>query len=188
MIYRIHPDVYQYQIFNIDADIVEDAMGEECLIYMDSTPTSYATSWKEIEIEFYDAITEAPDTNKKIPDIISDDGFLFLNEKAYRLLAPTLSADGEWLGVKYAGQQAYLLNVLSLAEQHEGIDEENTQPDNDGIVHLAFKESTLAGVSIFRTEEDSYLGIYCSEAIKELIEHHELKGCVLTSDLSDKPL
>lgn len=188
MIYRMHPDVKQFQLFQLDADTVEETMGEECLIYMDATPTHYVDSWKSIEIEFYDAITESPDTTKKRPDIMADDdGKLFLSQAAYHRLQSVIDSCGEALPVTYADQAGYLFNVLMLAEQHNAVDQENTQRDHNGLVRLALNETALSRVALFRTEEDDYLGIYCGEEVKDLIETHTLQGCILTPDLSDSP-
>ncbi len=188
MIYRMHPDVKQCQIFQLDADTVEEYIGEGCLIYMDATPTRYAQMWRCIDIEFYDAITESSNTAKKLPDMMADDdGKLFLSHAAYEVLQPVLANCGEALPVTYVGQQGYLFNVLSLAEQHEAIEHEKTQHDHNGLVKLVLNESALEQVPLVRTEEDCFLGIYCNEAIKTLIDTHSFQGCILTTDLSDRP-
>ena len=188
MIYRMHPDVDNYQLFQLDADVVEASMGENCLIYMDATPHQYLEGWKMIEIDFYDAITESPTTTKVLPDImVDDDGKLFLSKQSYQKLRPLLASFGEALPVSYKGEQAYLFNVLSLAEAYEAIDHVNTVHDNNGLVKLALKESALSNVNICRTKEDDYLGIYCNEKLKRAIDSHQLKGCKFNTELVNRP-
>ena len=186
MIYRMHPSVYEFQKFLLDGDTIEEAMGEECWIHFDARPTRYADNWVSIELAFYDAITESEHTTKLIPDLISNSiGQMFVSEKAQHLLAPVLGECGEWLPITYLGKKGYLLNVLNLAEDYDAIDKTQIQRDHDGLIKVAFDEAKLGEYVIFRTEEDCYRGIYCSDAVKAIIDKHKLQGCTLTAGLAE---
>lgn len=184
----MQPDVENFQLFQLDADVVERSMGEDCLIYMDASPIQYLNSWKTIEIDFYDAITESSDTTKSLPDIMADDdGKLFLSNEAYQQLLPQIDAFGEALPIFYGKEKGYLFNVLRLAEEYDAVDKINTAHDNNGLVKLALNETALTGVNLFRTREDNYLGIYCSGEIKAAIDNKGLRGCKFNVNLVNLP-
>lgn len=190
MLYRIHPNVYEFQMIYLDDDAVEEAMGEGCLIHFDPRPKKYAESWVPFNIEFYDAITESGESKKTIPDIITDnDGKLFVSAKAYEKIYSELGQCGEWLPIMYHNtERGFLFNVLTLAEQFDAVDNANTEHDHNGLRHVAFYEEHLAGVTLFRTKEDGYMGIYCTEKAKALLEAQGIKGCKVIADLSNRPI
>ncbi len=190
MIHRIHPNVHEFQMVYLDDDVVEEAMGEDCLIHFDPRPKKYAESWVPFKVEFYDAITESGESKKPIPDIIADNnGKLFVSAKAYEKIYCELGQCGEWLPITYHdNDRGFLLNVLTLAEQFDAVDKENTEHDHNGLHHVAFYEEHLTGVTLFRTKEDGYLGIYCTEKTKNFLEKKGMKGCKVVADLSNRPM
>ncbi|MDN3639320.1 hypothetical protein QWY82_10945 [Simiduia curdlanivorans] len=190
MIYRIHPDVKHYQLFHLDADQVEATLGEDCLIYMDSRPTHYLPHWKPLEIEFYDAyegMSKKPE-NKPLPDIISDNnGKLFLSDKAYQSLKDLLAGCGEFLPVTCGEISGVLFNPLVLAEESNAVDLSLTLRDKWGnLNNLAFHPEKLKH-PLFRTEQDSFRGVYCTEQLKIVVDKSELTGCIFAIDLADRP-
>ncbi|WP_281649136.1 hypothetical protein [Parendozoicomonas sp. Alg238-R29] len=188
MIYKIQPVPKEYQLFILEADDVEDILGEDCLIYMDSRPTRYLSEWSPIPVHFYDEY-QGGLPKKSIPDIISNQlGKLFLNQKAYEVLHPLFKEYGEFLPVTFEDQPAYIFNPLVIAEDLDALDQENTTFDEwDGLKAPAFNKSRLQDIPILRTKIDSYRGIYCSQNVKEVITSHGLLGLSFTEDLSDVP-
>ncbi|WP_062270754.1 hypothetical protein [Endozoicomonas arenosclerae] len=188
MIYRIHPEVKQFQRFALDADEVEDKLGEDCLIYMDSQPTQYKQLWQPIHIEFYRSVSSK--TDNPVPDISCDQlGKLYLSLKAYNRLFTLLQDHGEFLPVEHEdGTKAYLFNPLVLAEDLQAIDQEKTCFNEwDELERIAFIQVALKETPIFRTEVDCFQGIYCQERFKQLVEDSALQGLIITDNLHNQP-
>ena len=188
MIYKIQPDLLQFKQFTLDADEIEDKLGEDCLIFMDSRPTRYSQDWIPLQVEFFDEYPGG-DKNKQIPDLFPDLlGKLFLSETAYAALAPILKKMGECLPILHSGKSGYLFNPLKIAEELQAVDSEQVNRDQWGALEsIAFDEAKLSTIPVFRLAADDYRGIYCGEAFKQAVENAGLKGVNFTTDLRDRP-
>ena len=188
MIYKIQPDLLQFKQFTLDADEIEDKLGEDCLIFMDSRPTRYSQHWVPLQVEFFDEYPGG-DKNKQIPDLFPDLlGKLFLSETAYTALAPMLENMGEFLPVSYSGKSGYLFNPLRIAEEQQAVDSAQVSRDQWGALNsIVFDETKLTTIPVFRLEADDYRGIYCGDTFKQAVENTGLKGVNFTTDLRDRP-
>ena len=183
MIYRIyHND--QYLTFEIPTREVLDKLGRAYPFHINRTPISYAEVWKiPLHVKF-----RPPEdfTQNIVPDIAEVDGKLFLNEKAYNILKSALSSSGEALPVTYDGGTGYIFNILVIAEDKNGIDESRVGYDkNDNLSQFGFNEGIMETIPLFRIKLDHYLGIFCNEVIKTLIEESGLIGVIFGSDVAN---
>lgn len=188
MIFKIQPDIRHYQQFALSIDDVEEKLGEDCLIAMDSRPISYGGQWQAVEGELFD---EFPDgsSKKAKPDVMVDNlGHLYFSNKAYLACATLLNDCGEWLPISIEGNKAYLFNPLTKAEELNAVDAANTQYGEwDALKRVAFHEDKLNTGLLVKTELDSYRGVYCLCDFKDAIETAGLNGLIFNEDLSDLP-
>ena len=188
MIFKVQPDVRQFQQFALSIDDVEDKMGEDCLIAMDSRPIAYTENWQPVELEFFDEFPGGS-ANKAQPDIMIDNlGHLYFSKQAYLACASALNGMGEWLPVTHQGSKAYVFNPLSKAEDVNAVDSDNTQyEEGDSLKRVAFLPEPVKNTPLFKTELDSFRGIYCLAEFKKAVEQAQLNGLIFTDDLSDTP-
>lgn len=185
MIYRIHPNIKEYLHFLISADEIEAKLGEGCRFHLEKKPKSYLETWKPLEVEFFNNYDSQP---KPQPDISIWNGRLYLSAKAFDVLAEVLDGCGELLPVVSGGERAYLVNVLNSADDVDAVDSKLTVRNEwNELVSLGFDEDKVSGFPLFRTKQDSYRGVYCSERFKEMIELSGLSGVVFAVDLPDVP-
>ena len=188
MIYKIRPDLNHFQQFTLNQDEIEEKIGEDCLIFMDSQPTQYLVQWQPLSVEFFDEYPGG-DKNKQAPDIMPDLlGKLFVSARAHQILQPLLINAGEWLPVLAAGKPAYLFNPLCLAEDRQAVDSASIARDQWGMLQsISFDEDKLVDTPLFRTAADEYRHLYCQDMLKQAVEHAGLKGAVFSVDLRDRP-
>lgn len=55
----------------------------------------------------------------------------------------------------------------------------------DEMEHLGFIEDRLQSAPLFRTEFENYMGFFCSEEFKDLVEITNLKGITFSVDISN---
>ncbi|HVL00919.1 MAG TPA: hypothetical protein VM553_13950 [Dongiaceae bacterium] len=188
MIYKIRPDLNHFQQFTLNQDEIEEKLGEDCLIFLDSRPTHYLAQWQPLSVEFFDEYPGG-DREKQIPDIMPDLlGKLFVSTRAHQILKPLLIKAGEWLPVLVEGKPAYLFNPLSLAEDRQAVDIGSISRDQWGMLQgISFYEDKLVDVPLFRISADDYRHIYCQDALKQAVEQAGLKGAVFSTDFRDRP-
>ncbi len=180
MIYRIHQD-RKYKTFSVNNDDIWEKLGEDTMFHIDRTPCSYIKNWQPIKIDFYS-------DNRKalVPDITESNGKLFFSKKAAEVLTPILEDDGEFLPVYSSEATGFLYNCLSTSEQVDGLDAEKSIDDPySGNSFISFHESKVRGLKVFKTEFDTYLGIFCTEGVKTAVENSDLKGIVFSEDLGN---
>jgi hypothetical protein len=183
MIYLVHPDIHHYQSFVIDSKEARRKLGDETKFHFDPRPIEYAQDWKPIEIGFTSVSNR---TVEAVPDIMVRNGRVFLSLKAHDILHDLLESQGEFLPVMYGNQRGYIFNILSVAEDVGGLDEKRSTKNEYGdLQSLAFHEKKVSGIDIFRTEFDSYMGVYASDAFKDLVESSGLKGVAFSVDLGN---
>lgn len=183
MIYVIHPDYQHYKSFVFDSKLVRKVLGSETQFHFSRLPITYREEWKSFDISF-----ENLGRSKKIamPDIMIRNGRLFFSANAHDVLAPAIDKYGEFLPVTYNGTSGFLFNVLSVADDVDGVDEKLSTKNEFGEVQsLYFDETRLKNCSLFKTAFDSYLGIYCDGNLKKLIEDNQLKGIIFSTDIGN---
>ena len=184
MIYLTHPDYQNYKSIVMDHKLVRKALGNETMFHFSRTPHRYLENWQAFEIGFASLVSSK---KMSMPDLISRNGRLFLNAKAYNATHESLKKCGEFLPVIYDGKDGYLFNILTLAEEAGALDAcLSTKNEFDEVQSIAFDEKKLNGINIFRCEFDGYMGIYCSNELKQVIETADLKGLTFSADLGNQ--
>ncbi len=183
MIYRIHHDE-SYLMHVIPPVESMNKLGVDYGTFaFNAEPKSYIKVWKPLHIEF--RTCERSKANK-VPDISENFGRLFLSVKAHEVLKEVLDPAGEFLPVTYDGGQGFIFNPLLTAEELQAVDENQTTYDAYGnLEHFGFIEDKLQDVAIFKTALDTYKGIICSEAVKEVCNNAELYGVTFYPDVSN---
>lgn len=181
MIYRIHPDVSHYKSFVISSKEARRRLGSDTLFHFDQTPRPYLNQWKGMTIEF---ASLARSNKLPVPDLMVRHGRLFVSSKAYKALVALLTDHGEFLPVSFEGGEGYFFNILSDAESHDGLNAALSTRDQHGDVQsVAFHEDRVRDMPVFRTEFDDYLGVYCTDEFKRVVEAEGLTGITLSQDL-----
>ena len=167
------------QIMRIIGDLSDDTIDKR--IDVNGIPRSYKDIVNEPLILSF-PIMEKADKKRKVPDLEIHVGRLFLSDKAYKILKPLIENDGEFLPVTYENGSGYFYIPLRVAE----VDPAITHKDEWGeIVSLGFDEEHVKDWSLFRTEYNGYMRLYCQESIKETIEGAQLTGLFITNDLAN---
>lgn len=183
MIYRIHHDV-RFLAFEIPIREVLDKLGRAHPFHIDRTPIPYRDVWKEpLEIVF-----RPPEntTQNLVPDLAEVDGKLFFSEKAYQQLKELVEVEGEYLPVTYEGGNGYIFNVLTIAEDLNGLDDKLTGHDRHGnLENFAFREDVMGETPLFRAKIDEYQGIFCSDEFKKKINEAPLSGVTFSANLGN---
>ncbi len=182
MIYRIHTDqnYLVHQIPPIEAlSKLDDEHGKICCSF---SPKKYLNGWSPINIEFYAHSRKA----KQLPDASLDYGRLFFSERAHQKLNSLIENCGEFLPVNYKSGSGYIFNPLKIAEDLKAINNSLLSYDEHGnITSYGFFQDRIEESKsiIFKTELDSYIGVYCLDIFKDAFENTGLPGLVFNTDL-----
>lgn len=183
-LYRIHADDRYLNYVIHGSEIIKKLGGRDHPFHIDRRPKRYAELWtKPLEVDFhYGDHTKGKD----IPDIAANNGRLYLGEPAYGRLHSIIEASGEFLPVRHDGGSGYVFNPLMTAEEVDGIDESRTVHDAHGnLAHYAFHEDRVREFAIFRTEMDTFLGIFCQDSLKSAVEEAGFNGILFGRDYSN---
>ena len=182
-IYRIHNDD-RYTVYHISSSEVINKLGRAYPIHIDHSPVRYADVWPD---EFAIAFLADVDSDAtEVPDISLSGGKLYLSEAAYAALGELLKNDGEFLAVQHQGGSGYLFNPLVIAEEHGALNSERTVYDPHGnLEHFEFIESALGSAVVFRTELDSFTGLFCQDNFKQAVSDTGLTGISFQPDLAN---
>lgn len=187
MLYTLIHDSNNYLEFHFNLDqiwrILEE-YGDDHIdnrIDVNGEPKSFKNIIKEpLSLSF--PLVDKKDKNKKVPDIDISSGRLFLSDKAYRVLKPLIENDGEFLPATYENGEGYFYIPMQVAK----VDPSITHKDEwDEIVAIGFDEEHVKNWSVFRTEYNGYMHLYCQESIKIAIEDAQLTGLFITNDLAN---
>ena len=183
-LYRIYGDDAKYLNFVVDASDCEEKLGFDHPFHLDSRPVPYAPVWKTpLLVDFHYG---RQGRNKPIPDIAENGGHLFFGEAAHARLHPLIGSAGEFLPVHFTEGTGYVFNPLRTAEEVDGIDEDKTALDAHGnLVHYAFREDRVSALPIFKTEIDTFLGIFCHDAFKDAVAEGGFTGLTFGGDYSN---
>lgn len=183
MIYSLHPDVENFQLFSIDGKFARKALGEDTMFHFDESPVSYSDVWKPMELEFY---ISGKQKTLPIPDVTQHYGRLFLNEKAYAALKNILEPCGEFLPVFHSEGTGYLLNLLAIEDN--ALNKDLCKKNEWGeIVWIGFNEEHVIN-PVFRIEYDNFFSVFCSEKFQSVYIEAELSGLVFTQNLAPEPV
>lgn len=182
-IYRVHQDA-NYLVFEIPGSEVANKLGREHPFHIKRAPLPYSQVWTSpLHIQFK---SDRSTVNSVIPDLSARNGRLFLSQKAKAILADTLTPYGEFLPVTYDGGEGYIFNPLCVAESLGLLDDNLTSYDENGnLENFSFIENGVSEAGLFRAEIDTFQGIFCNEACKNLIQTSDLKGVYFHLDVSD---
>lgn len=185
MTYKLRFDRAKYLAFEISPDELEEKLGADYLFMLDEP--KWADFWKPVNAKFIDFsdkknITTPPDITLWFTDQ------LVLSDKAYKLLSSQLKSYGEFLPVKSEGIPYWLFHVTNLAE-NDTIDEKTSKRNIEeggyiDVIKLAFNESQVKDMLLFKTEYNGFKNVYCSEGFKDLVEKNCLNGLIFNTDLA----
>jgi len=193
-IYRISTNIDNMMFFHITQEELEAKSGVDPEYHAGSQPKPQ-TGWQKVNAAFvlpidYKESMPVP----LLPDVTNwGQNHLVFNQKAYDVVSEHLKPFGEFLPVICEGNNYYLFNILQIANDRL-IDQANSEKNmmtmdgmtmQMGIKKLKFKEDKLKNTLIFKTDFDEYVGIFCNNSFKKLIEGAELKGIEFKEDLSD---
>lgn len=183
MSYVMHPDVKNFLCYVLDSKETRKKLGRDTMFHFDQSPKSYSDIWQPLEITFAKL---SGGKKGDMPDLMIRNGRLFLNNKAYDALRELLKSHGEFLTVTYGDESGYLFNILTLADDVDGLDDKlSTKNEFNELQSLAFHEDKVKNLSVFRTAFDDFMGVYCNEATKQAIESAGLNGVTFSPDLGN---
>lgn len=178
--YAIQPDSRHYKSFVLDRQRVRKALGHETEFHFARAPKRYLNSWQPFDINFENL---GASIRVAMPDIMVRNGRLFLSIAAYEVLSPIIAEHGEFLPITYEGNNGFIFNVLSVAEDIFETDKNLSNKNELGEVKSLYSRShNINKMALFRTAIDGYLEIYCSEVLKNAIEKKQLKGIKFSAD------
>ncbi len=171
-----------------DKKQIESIVGDmrtamEKRIDMWTSPRSYKGVFNEpLKVSF--PVLHSSDEKKNLPDICDVQGRLFLTPKAYEVLEPLISGDGEFLSLIYEKGEAYFFTPLRVAEQVGALDTALSKRNEWGdLENLAFHEDKLNDWSVFRCEYNHFQTLQCQQHVKDAVENANLKGLCFTPEL-----
>jgi hypothetical protein len=183
MIYSLHPDVENFQLFSIDGKFARKALGEDTMFHFDESPVSYSDVWNPMELEFY---ISGKQKTLPMPDVTQHYGRLFLNEKAYTALREILEPCGEFLPVFHSKGTGYLFNVITLED--DALNKDLCKKNDWGeIIWIGFSEKQIVS-SLFRTEYDNFFSVFCTETFHSSYDEAGLNGLLFTQNLAPEPV
>lgn len=182
-IHRVNTDD-RYPFFAISSTDIRKKMGDDCIFHMSSAPRPYANEWKEPVLLEFDPPEHAEIV--AFPDLVEDNGCLFLSERAHGVLRPVIEQDGEFLTVVFEGGTGYIFNPLKLAEEF-GVDENLTTKNEFGEIQslVVLEEKVPTNTALFKVKADNYKGLFCTDEFKSMVEGPELVGVCFPPDLAD---
>lgn len=184
MMYRIHHDENYLMHVIPPVESMNKLGAEHGTFAFNAEPKKYAEVWQPLHIDFQACTGKK---TKSIPDISENFGRLFLSRKAYTVLKELLSNCGEFLPITYESvEQGYIFNPLLTAEQLNALDEKFTTHDpHSNLEHFGFVEEKLKDTAIFKTQLDTFKGIFCNEEVKQAYEAAHLTGVRFNPDVSN---
>lgn len=191
MLYTLIADSKNYLGAVIDSDYVASIVGGlrdgrlDDRIDVNHQPRKWHGVFPDpVPVKF--PVLSKEDKNKTIPDIAEFQGRLFINETAYAALKEFVDQDGDVIPATTDHGTGYIFTPLQTAEDLDALDCNLSKKNEWGEVeHLAFIESQLKQISLFRASYTSYMRLYCREAVKQAIESSGLTGLYITNDLAN---
>jgi len=193
-IYRINTNIDNMMFFHISQEELEAKSGVDSEYHAGSQPKPQ-TGWQKVNAAFVLPI-DYKKSNRipLLPDVTNwGHNHLVFNQKAYDLVSEHLNPFGEFLPVICEGNDYYLFNILQIADD-DLIDQANSEKNmmtmdgttiQMGIKKLKFNEDKIKSTWIFKTDFDEYVGIFCNNDFKKIIEGAKLKGIEFKENLAD---
>lgn len=182
-LYSLYADIDRYAVIRFDRDELRTAFGANPKNHIDTGFKSvpFKSQWKPVHVSFENADGL---TGNVVPDISEFKAKLFLSRAAYEVLHKMLEAHGEFLEVSCSGDAAFIFNPLRTAEEFDAVNDALCVRNEWGdIVSMAFDESKLAEIPIFKSKVNNYQSINCNDLLKIAVEKNSLKGIYFTEDL-----
>lgn len=183
MIFRLRYDRFNYLVGDISFEEVNAKMGD----YFALDAATWSDIWNPVDIKFID---DSDKHNVLTPPDITCwfTNEIILNKKAYDILGTKLTPYGELLPAFCEGIPYWILHVTKkITMDTVDLNKSERIVEEGGFINvkaLAFKESEVKDLLIFKTEFSEYRNIYCTEKFKTLIETAGLKGLLFSTDLA----
>ncbi|EGQ8008365.1 hypothetical protein C4G74_RS11540 [Vibrio parahaemolyticus] len=186
-VYKIFDCHNEYKIVSTTPSSVARQLGDidliEKIVVQPLENFSLKSIWGEVDIEFEDVLKK----DSLLPDIsLWLRVFLVLSPKAYASLKEPLSKVGEFLSIRYKGEEWYLYTPLEFGQEDEDKCVQKIEYGSlAGVEVLVFNESDIAEKVVFKSKMLGASFLYCTEPFKSLCEQNELGGVVFSSNLTD---
>ena len=185
-VFAIRNDGYDFQELDLKIDDVIDLrpndLDENNVLDFSLLNYPMAQWWPTPDTEF---IAIDNDQAAPIPDISKwIDVSLVLSAKAFRLLGDTLKEWGELLPITVVGEKFYIFNCLTFGTVKEELCEKAYyQGEEVGLKTIMFDEEDVAKKTIFKTDLNSCMELYCGHRLKNIIEEYKLTGMIFSEKL-----
>ena len=186
MVYAIRNDGYKFQELQLEVDDFIDNFPEEISFHeaqdFSLANLSMADWWQPINASFAPIEAESQDP---LPDIAKwINATLVLSPKAFSAIGDALARDGELLPITIAGQTFYIFNCLkSVNVDHAKCEKAFYEGEELGWKKIAFSDKDVGQSTIFKSQDQGCLDLFCGDALKNLIEANQLTGVVFDQNL-----
>nr|WP_282175347.1 hypothetical protein [Vibrio diabolicus] len=187
MIYKISDCHNEYKIVNTTPSSVARQLGDidliEKIVVQPLENFSLKSIWGEVDIEFEDVLKK----DSLLPDIsLWLRVFLVLSPKSYAYLKEPLSKVGEFLSIRYQGEEWYLYTPLEFGpEDKDKCVQKLEYGSLAGLEVLVFNGNGVTEKAVFKSKMLGPTFLYCTESFKSLCERNDLGGVVFSSSLTD---
>ena len=175
-LYRLVEDGERYGTLVFDGDLLRESLGWKVMLKLSSLTTDIADKWPQINGWFHSLYEDKGIDDK--PDVfVTAYAWLVLSSKARALLEPVLYKAGEFLPFDCDGEAYYLLVPHVIIPVDENLSEYNfVDGDHRGTKKVVFRPEEVGVHTLFKTDFDYHLNLFCSEKFKSLVEMHKLTG------------
>lgn len=102
------------------------------------------------------------------------------------MLGEKILAYGKLLPIKCNDQPCYIFNCLELASLDKNLS--NQTPLEHGLMafeNITFDQHSISDKLLFKSQDEGYTSIFCSETFVNLINQNGLKGLKFSKNLTD---
>lgn len=184
MIFRLKEDHHRFKTPGIGPEVLRHALGDQGLVMKVLKQSATNESLREIWEPLHFTMDSVFENNPETPDIALWRSHLVLTNKAYELLKSELAPFGEFLLGYAEGKPVTLFNCMTFGE------EDKTQTTIEyidgipcGLENLAFVESKVKDMLVFKSQMQDGMSLYCTSSFRELVEAHCLQGLIFDNDL-----
>ncbi|EKA7356432.1 hypothetical protein [Vibrio vulnificus] len=185
-VYKVTDNHIEFQTMSTTPSMIAKQLGNvdliENILLQPSENTSLTNVWKDVDIQFEDVLTK----NSVLPDIsLWLRMFLVLSPKAFRSLEEELSVAGEFLSIRFLGEQWYLFTPLLFgSEDKDHCIEKIEYGCYAGLEQLVFCEDDVESKVLFKSTLEGPSSLFCTDRFVDMCKSQNLKGLNFTTELT----